>query len=158
MNRGIMAPPSNVRPPGLKNVAIEQRLNEQIPADLVFRDETGKAVHLSDYFGKKPLVLSLVYYRCPMLCSELLIGLESTLKVLKFDVGKLNRRMVLENTVVFGTVNANRAHYEAAAAALARADQGWLRQLITRRVPLARWSEALERRPDDIKVVLDFAV
>jgi protein SCO1/2 len=88
MNRGIMSPPSNVRPPGLKNVAIEQRLNEQIPADLVFRDETGKAVHLSDYFGKRPLVLSLVYYRCPMLCSELLIGLESTLKVLKFDVGK----------------------------------------------------------------------
>ncbi len=85
---GIMAPPSNVKPPGLANIAIEQRLNEQVPANLVFRDETGKAVHLSDYFGKKPLVLSLVYYRCPMLCSELLVGLESTLKVLKFDVGK----------------------------------------------------------------------
>ncbi len=85
---GIMSPPSNVKPPGLANIAIEQRLNEQVPANLVFRDETGKAVHLSDYFGKKPLVLSLVYYRCPMLCSELLVGLESTLKVLKFDVGK----------------------------------------------------------------------
>ena len=86
-----------------------------------------------------------------------LAGLSSGGHELKFDIGKLNRRMVLENTVVFGTVNANRAHYEAAAAALARADQDWLRQLITRRVPLARWSEALERRPDDIKVVLDFA-
>jgi protein SCO1/2 len=85
---GIMSPPANVRPPGLANVAIEQRLNEQIPTNLVFRDETGKAVHLSDYFGKKPLVLSLVYYRCPMLCSELLVGLQSTLKTLKFDVGK----------------------------------------------------------------------
>ena len=86
------------------------------------------------------------------------IGLSSGGHELKFDIGKLNRRMVLENTVVFGIVNANRTHYEAAAAALARADQDWLRQLITRRVPLARWSDALERRPDDIKVVLDFAV
>lgn len=85
---GIMAPPANVKPPGLANVGIDQRLNQQIPLDLTFRDETEKTVRLGDYFGKKPVVLSFVYYRCPMLCSELLIGLESTLKVLKFDVGK----------------------------------------------------------------------
>lgn len=85
---GIMAPPANVKPPGLANVGIEQRLNEQVPMDLAFRDESGKTVRLGDYFGKKPVVLSFVYYRCPMLCSELLIGLESTLKVMKFDVGK----------------------------------------------------------------------
>jgi predicted lipid-binding transport protein (Tim44 family) len=65
--------------------------------------------------------------------------------------------MVLENTVVFGTVNANRAHYEAAAAALVRADQDWLRRLITRRVALDRWEEALEKRSEDIKVVVEFA-
>jgi protein SCO1/2 len=87
MNTGIMSPPANVRPPGLKHVGIEQRLNEQIPADLQFRDETGKTVRLGDYFGTKPLILNLVYYRCPMLCSEVLSGLESALRVLKFNVG-----------------------------------------------------------------------
>jgi len=85
---GIMAPPATVKPPGLKNVGIHQNLNEQIPLELTFHDETGKTVRLGDYMGKKPVILSFVYFRCPMLCSELLIGLESTLKVLKFDVGK----------------------------------------------------------------------
>jgi protein SCO1/2 len=85
---GILAPPASVKPPGLKDVGIHQNLNEQLPLDLAFRDETGKVVRLGDYMGKKPVILSFVYFRCPMLCSELLIGLESTLKVLKFDVGK----------------------------------------------------------------------
>jgi protein SCO1/2 len=88
MTQGIMSPPANVRPPGLKNVGIEQRLNEQIPPDLIFRDETGRTVQLGDYFGKKPMILNLVYYQCPMLCGEVLSGLESALRVLKFDVGK----------------------------------------------------------------------
>jgi len=88
MAGGIMAPPANVRPPGLKNVGIEQRLNEQIPPNLVFRDETGKQVRLSDYFGKKPMILNLMYYRCPMLCSEVLVGLSGALRTMKFDVGK----------------------------------------------------------------------
>ena len=88
MTQGIMSPPANVRPPGLKNVGIEQHLNEQIPPNLAFRDETGKAVQLGDYFGKKPMILNLVYYQCPMLCGEVLSGLESALRVLKFDVGK----------------------------------------------------------------------
>ena len=87
MNTGIMSPPANVRPPGLKHVGIEQHLNDQIPADLQFVDENGKSVRLGDYFGKKPVILNLVYYRCPMLCSEVLSGLESALKVLKFNVG-----------------------------------------------------------------------
>lgn len=87
MTKGIMAPPSNVKPIGLKHVGIEQHLGEQIPADLMFRDETGKAVRLGDYFGKKPMILNLVYYQCPMLCGEVLTGLESALRPLKFDVG-----------------------------------------------------------------------
>src|SRR5690348_6871426 len=82
------APPSNLRPPGLKDVAIWQHRIDQIPADLIFRDETGKTVRLGDYYGKKPLILNLVYYRCPMLCGEVLTGLTSALKVLTFDVGK----------------------------------------------------------------------
>jgi protein SCO1/2 len=85
---GPVSPPSNVRPPGLKHVGIEQHLNEQIPPDLVFRDDSGKTVRLGDYFGKKPLILNLVYYQCPMLCSEVLTGLESAMRVLKFDAGK----------------------------------------------------------------------
>jgi len=86
-----------------------------------------------------------------------LAGVSSGGHEIKFDVGRFNRSMVLENTVVFGTVNANRAHYEAASVALARADPGWLARLISRRVALKQCSEALEHRPDDIKVVLDFA-
>jgi protein SCO1/2 len=88
MTKGIMSPPANVRPPGLKNVGIEQHLEEQIPPDLTFRDEAGKTVRIGEYFGQKPMILNLVYYQCPMLCSEVLSGLESSLRVLKFDVGK----------------------------------------------------------------------
>jgi len=83
-----MSPPANMRPPGLQNVGIEQHLDEQIPADLAFHDESGKTVRLGEYFGSKPLILNLVYYQCPMLCGEVLSGLESALRVLKFDVGK----------------------------------------------------------------------
>ncbi len=88
MSKGIMTPPANVRPPGLNNVGIQQNLNQQIPADLTFRDETGRAVRLQDYFGKRPMILNLVYYQCPMLCGEVLNSLTSTLKILKLDVGK----------------------------------------------------------------------
>jgi protein SCO1 len=85
---GIMAPPASAKPIGMENVGIQQRLQQQIPLDLTFRDETGKTVQLGDYIGKKPVILNFVYYRCPILCPELLIGLESSLKVLKFNVGK----------------------------------------------------------------------
>ncbi len=85
---GPLSPPANVRPPGLKNVGIEQHLNEQIPPTLAFRDENGRAVQLGDYFGKRPMILNLVYYQCPMLCGEVLTGLESAMRVLKFDAGK----------------------------------------------------------------------
>jgi protein SCO1 len=88
MTKGIMSPPSDVRPPGLKNVGFEQHLDQQIPPNLQFRDETGKSVRLADYFGKRPLVLNLVYFQCPMLCGEVLQGLTKSLKILKFDVGK----------------------------------------------------------------------
>jgi threonine dehydrogenase-like Zn-dependent dehydrogenase len=71
------------------------------------------------------------------------------------DAGLLNRSIVLENDLVFGSVNANRRHYEAAADALAKADRGWLAGLITRRVPLDRWREALTRDEHDIKVVVE---
>jgi threonine dehydrogenase-like Zn-dependent dehydrogenase len=85
-----------------------------------------------------------------------LTGVSSS-RVLEVDVGELNRSMVLENDVVFGSVNANRSHYEAAAAALAVADRDWLQGLITRRVPLADWAQALDKQPGDIKAVIEIS-
>jgi protein SCO1/2 len=76
------------RPPILRNVAIEQRLDRPLPLDLPFRDESGRTVHLSDYFGKRPVVLVLAYYNCPMLCTQVLNGLLSSLRVLSFDAGR----------------------------------------------------------------------
>jgi protein SCO1 len=87
MTQGIMSPPANVRPPYLQNVGIEQHLDGQVPADLAFVDDTGRAVKLGDYFGKKPMVLNLVYYNCTMLCGEVLSGLSASMKMVKFDVG-----------------------------------------------------------------------
>ena len=72
------------------------------------------------------------------------------------DPGVLNRNMVLQNSVIFGSVNANRHHYELASQALARADPGWLADLITRQVPLDRWEDAYTRKPGDIKTTLNF--
>jgi len=85
-----------------------------------------------------------------------LTGVSSVGHTVPVDAGLLNRQLVLANDVVFGSVNANRRHYEAGAAALARADRGWLGRLITRQVPLASWQEAYARQPGDVKVVLDF--
>jgi protein SCO1 len=79
----------NGLPAALNNVGIDQRLNEQIPLDLVFRDEAGRDVRLADYFNKgRPVIISLVYYECPMLCNQVLNGLTGSLKTLSFDIGK----------------------------------------------------------------------
>jgi len=87
MTTGIMSPPANVRPPYLQNVGIEQHLNAQVPPDLTFVDDAGRTVKLGDYFGKKPLILNLVYYNCTMLCGEALSGLTGAMKMVKFNVG-----------------------------------------------------------------------
>ncbi len=71
------------------------------------------------------------------------------------DGGALARSTVLENKCVVGSVNANRRHYEAAAKVLEKADRGWLSRLVTRRVPLERYAEALDHGPDDVKVVVE---
>ncbi|HYN23666.1 MAG TPA: SCO family protein, partial [Pyrinomonadaceae bacterium] len=74
-------------PKALRDVGIDQKLNDQLPLNLVFRNEKGEPVILRDYFGKKPVVLSLVYYECPMLCTQVLNGMVSAFKVLSFKVG-----------------------------------------------------------------------
>ncbi len=80
---------STQRPSILSKVGIDQHLNDQLPLDLHFRDETGRDVRLGDFFGKqRPVILSLVYYRCPMLCGEVLNGMTSALSVVNFDLGK----------------------------------------------------------------------
>src|SRR4029077_9342651 len=77
-----------VRPDLLKDVGIDQKLNDSVPLDLPFRDERGKTATLRQYFGGKPVILSLVYYNCPMLCTQVLHGLERSLKDVPMDVGK----------------------------------------------------------------------
>ncbi len=62
-------------PPSLREVRFDQRLDEQVPPDLVFRDESGRSVRLGDYFGRRPIILVLAYYKCPMLCTQVLNGL-----------------------------------------------------------------------------------
>ncbi|TAM82833.1 MAG: SCO family protein [Acidobacteria bacterium] len=93
--RGFQGPPqggasaqnSKVVPPQLKDVGIDQRLNSQVPLDLVFHDETGKTVRLGDYFGNKPVIVSLIYFNCPQLCPMVENGLLESLREVRFDVG-----------------------------------------------------------------------
>ncbi|HEV2419259.1 MAG TPA: SCO family protein [Terriglobia bacterium] len=72
----------------LRGVGIDQRLNQQVPLDLPFRDEFGKTVRLGDFFGKRPVVLSLVYFNCPMLCTMVENNLLQSLRLLKYNVGQ----------------------------------------------------------------------
>jgi threonine dehydrogenase-like Zn-dependent dehydrogenase len=105
--------------------------------------------------GAGPIVLDAIEHtsRSGIVC---LTGISSGARTVEIDPAAINRRLVLENDVVFGTVNANRRHYEAAAEALAVADPEWLDGLITRRVSADRWEDAFDKRDDDVKVVLRF--
>ena len=89
---GVTAPepgdPTSARPGLLSKIRIDQRLNAQVPLDLPFTDETGRQVRLGDYFGKRPVILALVYYECPMLCTQVLNGLVTALGVMNFEPGR----------------------------------------------------------------------
>ena len=80
--------PSTGLPTALRDVRIEQKLDQQLPLDLVFRDESGQHVKLGQYFGQKPVVLAFVYYDCPMLCTQVLNGMVTSFRVLPFQIGK----------------------------------------------------------------------
>lgn len=84
---GASGQPAGMRPPVLKDVGIDQLLNNQVPPELTFVDEDGRNVRLADYFGDKPIVLSLVYYDCPQLCTQVLTGLLGTLRTLPMSPG-----------------------------------------------------------------------
>jgi protein SCO1/2 len=75
-------------PRALNDVRIDQKLNESLPLDLTFKNEKGETVRLGDYFGKKPVVVSLVYYQCPMLCNQILNGMVTAFKVMAFQPGQ----------------------------------------------------------------------
>src|SRR5438105_2110244 len=75
----------------LHQVGIDQRLNESIPLELPFRDEAGHDVRLKDYFDGRPVVMVLAYYRCPMLCTEVLNGLTKSLKAIPFEMDRQYR-------------------------------------------------------------------
>ena len=75
-------------PPLLREVGIDQKLNSQIPLDLMFRDEGGNEVRLGEYFGQKPVLLVLAYYDCPMLCTIVLNGVLHSVKELKYNIGR----------------------------------------------------------------------
>ena len=83
-----LATAASVLPPGLRNVSLEQRLNQQVPLDLGFRDDTGRQLPLSSYFGGKPVILALVYYQCPMLCTQILNGLVISLRGMSLVSGR----------------------------------------------------------------------
>jgi threonine dehydrogenase-like Zn-dependent dehydrogenase len=106
--------------------------------------------------GAASVVLDVITHPGPggVVC---LTGVSSGGRKIPVDAGRLGRTLVLENDVVFGTVNANRRHWQAAAEALGQADNRWLERLVTRRVPLARWEAAMRREPDDVKVVVDLS-
>ncbi len=80
--------PTSARPGILSKIAIDQKIGQQLPLDLQFVDDHGKTVKLGDYFGKRPVVLALVYYECPMLCTQVLNGLVSALSVMNLEVGR----------------------------------------------------------------------
>ncbi len=80
--------PTGAKPGILGRIGIDQRLNSQVPLDLPFVDEGGRTVRLGDFFGKRPVILALVYYECPMLCTQVLNGLVTALGVLNFEPGR----------------------------------------------------------------------
>jgi protein SCO1/2 len=80
--------PAGEKPAILREIGIDQRLNEPVPLDLAFRDEQGRTVRLGEYFGDRPVVLALVYYECPMLCTQVLNGLVKALRVVSLDAGR----------------------------------------------------------------------
>lgn len=105
--------------------------------------------------GAPPLVVD-VLGRTALGGIVCLAGLSPGRRSLAVDIAGLNRSMVLENDVVFGSVNANRRHYDLAARALARADRAWLERMITRRLPLDQYEAALEKQPHDVKTIIVF--
>jgi protein SCO1/2 len=79
---------SSILPPGLRDVGLDQKLDAQVPLSLTFRDDSGREMPLSSYFGSRPVILTLVYYQCPMLCTQVLNGLVASLRAMSLESGR----------------------------------------------------------------------
>jgi threonine dehydrogenase-like Zn-dependent dehydrogenase len=141
---------------------VEEGLKPDLVRDLGASYHVGEVADACDHAdivlectGVGQLIFDVLQSNAPsgIVC---LTGISSGGRKLQIDLAALNRTMVLENDVVFGTVNANRRHYMTALDALASADHAWLGRLITRQVPIARWDDVLDRGADDIKTVIRF--
>ncbi len=138
-------------------------LKPQLVHDLGAEYHTGSVHDLNfqpDIIVECTGVCSLIVDSMNKLASDgilCLAGVSTKGQTDKLDVGALNRRLVLENCVIFGSVNANRRHWELAGKALSQGDQDWLSRLISRREEFSNWSQVLQRKPDDIKVVVQFS-
>ncbi|MGH3854594.1 MAG: glucose 1-dehydrogenase [Pseudonocardiaceae bacterium] len=133
----------------------------QLVADLGATFHTGEVTDIGvtpdvviECTGHGPLVFELAEVVAPdaVIC---LTGISSGTHAVTIGLDQVNKAMVLENTVLFGSVNAGRRHYQQAADALAKADRHWLERLITRRVPMSGFADALHKNADDVKVVVD---
>ena len=122
-------PASTGLPAALKDVGIDQKLNQQLPLELIFHDEKGAPVKLAQYFGKKPVVLSLVYYSCPMLCTQILNGMVTTFRALPFQIGNEFDVVTVSfdprETVALAAAKKKTYVDYLPAASQSRADQGW---------------------------------
>ena len=133
----------------------------QLVADLGATFHTGKVEDIGvtpdvvmECTGHGPLVFDVTNIVAPdaVIC---LMGISSGTRSISVGLDQINKEMVLENTVLFGSVNAGRRHYQQAADALAKADRSWLERLITRRVPMSGFADGLHKHVDDVKVVVD---
>jgi glucose 1-dehydrogenase len=142
---------------------VEKGLKPQLVHDLGGTYHTGAVKNLNfcpDVIIECTAVASVIIDAINRLGNDsilCLVGVSSRNQQETVDIGTINRTMVLENSVIFGSVNANRRHYEMAEKALCKADRNWLSRMITRKEPLSNWQEALKRKPGDIKVVIQFA-
>jgi len=143
---------------------VEGGLKPELVKQLGGSYETGEVERVSsdadvvvECTGYGPLVFQCMQ-RTPPGAIICLTGISTAGRKLEVDAGLLNRNIVLENDVIFGSVNANRRHYEAAAKSLAEADSQWLSRLVSRRLPLESWQEALQPELDAVKTVIDFSL
>jgi len=122
-------------------------------ADILAREPPDIVIECT---GAEAVVLDVMRFNAPGAVTCLL-GVSAAGRSKSVDISALNRTLVLENDVIFGSVNANRRHYDQAVTALSQANPDWLHKLVTRRVTLDQWHAGFERQSDDIKVVIDVA-
>src|SRR6266436_1838918 len=136
-------------PAQLQNIGFEPQLNAQLPLDVNFRDESGRDVQLREYFGRKPVVLALVYYGCPMLCNQVEMGVVGSLKMLSFNAGR-DYEVIFVSFDTRETPDMAAKKKVAAVSRYARPETAsrwpYLALFLRRRIPFPRCASRLGRR------------